>query len=566
MKWIFGALFLLGTYTIQAQAINESVESSVYDFLYRNAQKGNIELFDMVRPLTRNQIANYLSQINTKFSKDPSSLNRVEKKELHFYWQEYGFGLTEGVKNNNDEKWIGKDARGRYRFFASIQSDSVSKSVTGKPKKVQPFQFDVQPILQGFFNYAKDSENYIRRATGVQLWASLGKRWGFQAYYRDITEDGDGIDKTKQYTPDPGLVLATTSHKKSVNYSDVRASVNYEWNSGILSVGKEQYVAGYGLNGNIIRSTKAPSYPYIRVKQRILRWLQFEYMHSILASNIIDTPNSYQTVNYGVYGGERFKMIPKYLVSHAVDIRIAKGLQFMAGESVIYTDKIQAGYWLPLMFFKAWDQYIAGNNINAGSNTQLFFQLSSRNQLPHTHLYASLFVDEIRPTVILNEAKSRNQIAFNVGASLTDLPFLPYVTFNVDYTRVNPFVYKNLQPAQEYNSNGYLLGDWMGPNSDRYLMEIKYSPIPRLRLSFREERIRKGSEGNAYQQYLQSPQPKFLNGLQYKQWTLSGKAVYEWKHNVYFQAEYYRRDKYLYSGTFANIYLDRIRAGVMVGL
>jgi hypothetical protein len=281
---------------------------------------------------------------------------------------------------------------------------------------------------------------------------------------------------------------------------------------------------------------------------------------------MIDTANSYRTVNLGVYGGQRFKMIPKYFVSHSLRMRLARGLHVAVGDSVVYSDRIQPGYWLPIMFFKAWDQYIAGNNINAGSNTQLFLQVSSRNHIPHTHLYGALFIDEIRPTVMLNPDKSRNQVAFNFGASVTDLPMLPYWTFNFDYTRLNPFVYQNLFPAQEYTNNGYLLGDWMGSNADRYLVEVKYTPIPRLRLSVRQERLRKGGKGTTEQQYFATPQPRFLNDLQFKQWTTTARAVYEWKNNIYLHLQFQRQDRFMYTGGFENILIDRLNAGFSIGL
>lgn len=546
------------------QAVNEPVENSIYEYLNRHAQKGNIEYQDMIRPLFRNQIAEYLALIANKADSFPRTVNRIEKKELAFYLKEYGKLIQEGTLNLQREKWFGKDARGRLRFFSKIAVDTQSPAFSNK--KSQPFQFNIEPILQGEYQIAGEKENFIRRAVGVQAWASMGKRWGFQLYFRDITEDGDGLDQNRQFTPANGLALATTPKPLSLNFADVRASINYQWNTGQLVVGKEQFVYGYGVNGQLIHSTKAPTYPYLRLSQRILPWLRFEYLHGVLHSGLIDTANSYRTQNLGVYGGQRFKLIPKYLITHSLNMRLTKGLNLSVGESVVYSDKLQPGYWIPIILFKAWDQYVAGNNINVGANTQFFMQLSSRNQIPHTHLYGSLFIDEIRPTVMLNPDKSRNQLGFNIGASVTDLPFLPYWTFNVDYSRINPFVYQHLMPAQEYTSNGYLLGDWMGSNADRYIIEVKYTPIPRLRLSFRQERIRKGGKGTVEQQYFASPQPKFLHDLQFKQWTTTGRASYEWKNNIYFHIQYQRQDRFMYTGNFENILLDRLNAGFAIGL
>lgn len=587
MKNIFITLsFVILTSFASAQAVVEHVNNSIYDYLYRNAQKGNIELNDMVRPLLRNQIAAYLQEIKTKVDADPKALNAIERKELDFYIAEFGLGVIEGVKNTGKEQFMKKDPRGRVRFLSMIQPDTAREQGIGnrdqgagnreqsniqaqnpklKTHNSQPFQFNIAPVLQGSVQASEGSYN-ITRATGIQLWASLGKRWGFQAYYRDVFENGESIDFTRAFSPQPGIVKVTNPTTNSLNYADVRASVHYNWNSGALSIGKEQYVVGYGINGNLINSTKAPSFPYLRLQQNILKWLKFEYTHAVLSSGLVDTPNSYRVDNGGVFGGQRFKMIPKYYVNHSVLMRLTKGLHLQIGESVIYTDKIQPGYFLPLMFFKAWDQYISGNNLNAGANTQIFAQLSSRNQLKNTHFYTTLFIDEISPQVIFNSAKSRNQLGFNVGGSITDIPGLPYVTLNAEYTRINPFVYQNLLPAQFYDNNGYVMGDWMGSNSDRLIGEIKYTPVPRLRLSVRHEMIRKGGTNSIEQQYFAQPQPEFLNNLQFKQNLTTGRAVYEWKQNLYFQAMAERRQLQRFTGSFNTSTQYFISAGFALGL
>jgi len=571
----FVLFFILFPFFTFSQAVVENISNSIFDYLNRNAQKGNIELNDMVRPLMRNQIAGYLREIKTKVEADPKILNSIERKELDFYIAEYGLGVVEGVKNTSKEQFMKKDPRGRVRFFSLIQPDSLNSppNIGGVASegsrggtKSQPFQFNIAPILQGSVTASDNSNYFITRATGIQLWASLGKRWGFQAYYRDVFENGEGIDFDRAFTPNPGIVKVTNPTAKTLNYADVRASVHYQWNTGAVSVGKEQYVVGYGINGNLINSTKAPSFPYLRLQQKILKWLTFEYTHAVLSSGIIDTPNSYRVDNGGVFGGQRFRPIPKYYVNHSVLINLMKGLQLQVGESVIYTDKIQPGYFLPLMFFKAWDQYISGNNLNAGANTQIFAQISSRNQLKNTHFYTTLFIDEISPQVIFNSAKSRNQLGFNLGGSITDIPGLPYVTLNAEYTRINPFVYQNLLPAQFYNNNGYVMGDWMGSNSDRLIGEIKYTPIPRLRLSVRHEMVRKGGENSIEQQYFAQPQPKFLNNLQFKQQQTMGRVVYEWKQNLYFHAMAERRKIERFTGAFNSSTQYFINAGFALGL
>jgi hypothetical protein len=114
-------------------------------------------------------------------------------------------------------------------------------------------------------------------------------------------------------------------------------------------------------------------------------------------------------------------------------------------------------------------------------------------------------------STVFVRAKSRNQLGYTVGGSVTDIG-IPYLTFNAEYTRINPFVYNNLIPAQTYTSHGYFMGDWMGSNADRLLVSLKYTPLPRLKCMVRYQAIRKGEDGTIVDQYLQQPQPALFEG------------------------------------------------------
>ena len=136
------------------------------------------------------------------------------------------------------------------------------------------------------------------------------------------------------------------------------------------------------------------------------------------------------------------------------------------GESVIYSDQLDPGFMIPINLYKIYDDLRSNYRINAGANGQYFLQVNSRNQIKNTHFYGSLFIDEIRVAEIFNPKKSRNQLGFTLGGTMTDY-FLPNLTIGAEYTRVNPFVYNNLIPAQQYTNYDYFLGDWMGSNFQR---------------------------------------------------------------------------------------------------
>ena len=118
---------------------------------------------------------------------------------------------------------------------------------------------------------------------------------------------------------------------------------------------------------------------------------------------------------------------------------------------------------------------------------------------------------------------------------------LPYLTLGAEYTRVNPFVYRNLIPAQEYVQYKQELGDWMGNNFDRIALMAKYRPIPKLRLDLRLQKSRKGGAGTLVQQYQAEPQPEFLFDYKKSRTDIMFNAQYEWINNLYFFAGYHHK-------------------------
>ena len=128
-------------------------------------------------------------------------------------------------------------------------------------------------------------------------------------------------------------------------------------------------------------------------------------------------------------------------------------------------------------------------------------------------------------------------MGFNIGASVTDV-LVPYLTLGVEYTRVNPFVYRNLYQAQNYTHQGFTMGDWMGNNFDRFILSVRHTPIPKLKLQMRYQVIRKGGSGTLADQYFAEPQPRFLFNQAPTQKEFFFRASYEWLNNLTFTGWY----------------------------
>lgn len=510
-------LFALLSQDLLAQDVWENPKKEIYSFLSRQAQKGNINLNDYIQPYSRKEIANHLKTLQDSVQK----LSPTERAELDFYKKEYG-EFNEGTVD--ESLFIKRDQHGRLRAISVKKGD---------------FLLNAEPTYLLETIQGNADKSFFKLGSGAKIWGHAGKNVSFQAGFIDVTERGTGFDSLRFFTDEPGIVKTSNPNPKLLNYSEFRGNITYSWSNGSITAGNDQILYGYGENGRIILSDKSPAFPFIRLNYQPLSWLQFNYHHSWLHSGIIDSVATYNKGN-DIYGNVREQYIPKYMASHSLNFFPVKGLILSIGESVVYSDKLEAGYLFPLMFFKIYDQHASRYKITTGSNSQFFFQASSRNHIKNTHIYASLFIDEIRMSEVLNKEKSRNQIGYNIGASVTDVIF-PYLTLGAEYGRLNPFTYQNLMPAQNYTHQGYPLGDWMGANADKFIGYIKYTPMPRIKTSLQVQHVRKGHPGTLFDQYFAEPQPKFLNALELKDTQISFRVSYEWLNNIYFDGSFHHQ-------------------------
>ena len=511
-------------YKTYSQTIWENKNVEAHAYLARMAQKGFIQFNDIIQPIERTKIANALFQL----SQQRASLTSIELKELDFYLQEYNQDLIADSLIKNEIGFFVKDAHQRPRMFFIHTKD---------------FSLNLDPNVSTNF-IVGGGQNITQVSNGLNLWGKVGKKWGYQLIYRDVTELGTVRDfytvnklDFRRQEPKTGIILVGLNDDRKINHSDIRATISYSFKNGSISFGKDQIVWGYGENGRIVLSDRAPSFPLIRFDYNPIKWLRFNYFHGWLNSEIVDSTKTYPTYNGGVSGDIRIINRQKFIASHTLQFNLKKGLDLAIGESIIYSDQLDPGFLFPINLFKVYDNNKSNYLINAGSNGQYFLQLSSRNQIKNTHLYGSMFIDEIRLASVFNKAKSRNQLGYTIGGSVTDY-FTPYLTLGAEYTRVNPFVYNNLIPAQTYTQFNYPLGDWLGSNFHRKMIFARYNYLPKLKFYTRFQFMNKGGEGSVYDQYNAEPQPKFLSDYQQTRNDFFFQTSYEWFNNCYLRASF----------------------------
>ncbi|MEP0862346.1 MAG: hypothetical protein HRF52_13000 [Ignavibacterium sp.] len=509
--------FILTFYSVTfSQVVYEPLGSDVYSFLSRLSQKGIIELDDQIRPLSRKYIAEKLSLLK----QDTNKLTLLEVDELNFYLTDFGRELD--LLNNtrvDKEKIssISKDSFGRYRLFS--YRDNL-------------FSFNLSPIIGAEIG-SRDNERLIHIWNGISFYGYLSDNIGFNFRFIDNTEKGNKIDKWRTFTPETGFHVRNDQTifgfpPDKIEYSEVNTNIGVDWSWGKFSVGKDFMEWGYGESGLLVLSQKAPSFPFIRLDVNPVDWFSFNYFHGFLSSDVVDSNATY----FHQTNGERIVFREKYIASHTLSIKPNNGLTLSLGESIVYSDKFEFSYLFPLIFFRVNDHHLSRQINEAGSNSQFFFSVSSRNHLKNTHLYGSLFIDELTITNIFDKEKQRNQFGFSLGTAVTDLPF-ENLTFTLEYTRIYPFVYEHYIQTTTYQNASYNLGHWMGSNGDLIYGSINYRFLRGLQATLWAQYIRKGDKGNAYLQYQTQPQPPFLFGLRKNYTYFGGFIKYEIIHELF---------------------------------
>lgn len=494
-----------------AQTVFEPSSSPVYDFLNRLSIRGIINLNDDLKPLSRTEIARALIEASDQKEK----LTSLEKEEIDFYEQEFNIeiSLINNVQSDKKLQFFEINEITGFRFFLF---------------RDQNFKLNLDPIL-GLKVANRFKELQTHRWNGLQFWGYYKNDFGFRFYFRDNEERGKRIDRTRMLSPLQGFNLSQ-SDANSIQYVDVQGLVSYSWHNGNISIGKENIEWGSGISGKLIFSDKAPSIPFVKFEFSPVEWLKFVYFHGWLHSALIDSATIRKTP---VKDRDSYSQIEKYVAAHIISIYPLDNLSLSLGESIVYSDKIEFVYFIPVIFFRAVDHYLDKDSSNSGDNAQLFFNAVYKNFDLKAKFYSSLFIDELSITRLF-EGTNLSAVGFTLGTSFVD-PIIENSELSFEYTRINPFVYMNSNDAQLFTSHGYQLGHWIGSNAHQFYAAYEQLIARGLKLRLWGQHVRKGQRELPEQQY-KLPYPKFLYGSKFIMTSLTFDVRYEILHNLIGQA------------------------------
>ncbi|MFH1514797.1 MAG: hypothetical protein ABIG42_04985, partial [bacterium] len=422
------------------------------------------------------------------------------------------------------------------------------------------FTLSVRPIL-GYFYFVNEHASEFRRYWGGSMFGYIGRNFGFYASLRD---NGESVAMAR---PDYFTLAQGQVYKGKpgggVYFSEMRGGITVAWNWGSFGLMNDRFEWGNNYHGANILSGKAPSFPYIQLHIRPVKWLDFNYIHGWLYSNVIDSSRSYFTSN----NDYRVVYRNKYIATNMFTVTPFKRLNISFGNSIIYSDiNVHPVYLIPFMFFNAVDASRTGYTDAASSNSQMFFDVSSR-QIKYLHLYATLFIDELKMSRI-TDPDLYNFTSWKAGFRVSDFP-LSNLSFTFEWTKTNPITYKHYIPATTFASGDYSLGHYLRDNSYEYYLAIGYKPIRGLLVQASCTLAAHGDEYKYdHQQGISVDQLPYMKNKTWQNSEIAVSARYEYTANAYFFLEYLnsaRTGDVRYQTGFMHGKTNTLVAGVNIG-
>ena len=482
MKKLFVILFVMagGLLSVAQNIPVPLTQVHIYDFIDELITDGVITHQTAVRPYTRKQVANMLTEAQSA----DSLLNNRQKKDLAFYLNEFALECDTMVNN-----------------FVQFTDHSTYNISLADPQfsyrtKDSMFKLRLRPILGADVTASKKGV-ILHRWYGAELQMDIANHLSIWGSLRDNSWSGDWLSK-KYYSDDnarmygarihygasqtqPALTpLAGIQYKEASyggDFSDSKGGINlYSW-WGSIGLQRENIQWGAAYHSSNILSGRAPAVPMITLQLTPCDWFQFDYFHAWLVSNLIDSTYYYSenTTKDDVQVKE-YRPMNKFMAANMLTFTPIKQLSISVGNSVIYSERnIQAAYLIPIAFYKSLDHLLTKGIATQNQNSQVFASLSVR-PVKHLHLYGSFYLDEFSLSRLKPSNKEKNPISYLVGFNWSGWP-VKGLSLKGEFMRSYIACYTHSIESLTWQSNSYDMGHYLGDNAQSIYAELSYRPI-----------------------------------------------------------------------------------------
>jgi hypothetical protein len=449
--------------SVIASSLPVPVQHRVYAFLEDLETRGFLVFKANTRPLSRGEIASYLREAIEKHQSQVEEFpfSQREKSEWVRYAEE--FYVDKEVIEVRETQL----QRFRNSFWknAPFYSDGLN-FYNFRWSRVDAV---INPVL--YYDIFTDStgDRLLHRANGLDLKVSFSPSVGFYVDFRDNMESGRGPynagERYKLYSDNAGFV--NMQGDDYCFYDFTRAVMSIERRNLYLNFGHGDNRWGSGKNIHLLLSANPAPYDYFSGRYKLGNICQFSY----LTAALYPYPEVYEDEYLTPEGRERKLVASKYFSGHRLELYPWKGIEIGLNEAVIYGERgLEPAYLIPFNFFHSAQH-------NLGDRDNILWSVDvEMNLIRGISLYGELLIDDMK-TGKLGTDYIGNKFGYIGGAYIAS-PFRIWNTsFNIEYSRLDPFVYTHFYPINTYKNWNASLGSDLPPNSERWMAKFHWCPL-----------------------------------------------------------------------------------------
>ncbi|HOV84275.1 MAG TPA: hypothetical protein PLE52_05645 [Paludibacteraceae bacterium] len=459
--------FLLNIIIVTAQNIPEHISyTRIYDFLDELTNEKIIDVNSAIKPYSRQFIAKKLQEAQANEKK----LNKRQQNELYFFLEDYAL-----EQNRLPDYDLPIEDNRTWRIDMLPPSFHYHDSL---------FRVKLMPIL-GMNILYNSNDKITQRWYGFDFQSMIGNHLAVYASLRDVSQKGELLAEPTYLTPYQAGAYKRTNN--GGDYSEMRGGISYAWKWGDVALVKDHIQWGNNYHGSNIFSGRTPSFPMLKLGLKPAKWLEINYFHGWLTSNVIDSTRYYLSNQ----NEKMYRYTNKFLAANLITFTPISQLHLSAGNSIVYAESnVQPAYLIPIAFYKSMDHTLTMGTEN--QNSQLFFDISSRN-IKHLHLFTSVFIDEFSVARLKASNKEKNPVSYKLGFRLSNFPLANF-SLTGEWTRNEILVYKHSIPALTWATNGFNLGNYLGDNSQEIYVALQYKPLRGLDINLSYSQAEHGNE------------------------------------------------------------------------
>ncbi|MDP3024967.1 MAG: capsule assembly Wzi family protein [candidate division Zixibacteria bacterium] len=179
----------------------------------------------------------------------------------------------------------------------------------------------------------------------------------------------------------------------------------------------------------------------------------------------------------------------RYLSAHRLSFRIKEFAQIGFSETVVYGGKnrqFELYYLNPLLWFH-------GAQLNEGEDDNTFLGLDFNLTLFRKVLfYGEFLMDDFQIEKKSSSDREPNEIAYSLGTKAADLFGLTGTELNLEYLRINNWIYNQKYPWNRYLYKNKIIGNPLGPDTDELHFSLSGYLRKNLEAKISLDHLRKG--------------------------------------------------------------------------